>query len=39
MIRHTFRGSSLRSVLGFETEREVFARYQAIRRAERESYI
>jgi anaerobic magnesium-protoporphyrin IX monomethyl ester cyclase len=38
MIRHTFRGSSLRSILGFETEREVFARYQAIRRRERESY-
>jgi anaerobic magnesium-protoporphyrin IX monomethyl ester cyclase len=39
MLRHTFRGSSLRSALGLETEREVFARYQAIRRQERESYI
>ena len=38
MLRHTFRGSSLRSVLGLETEREVFARYQSIRRTERESY-
>jgi anaerobic magnesium-protoporphyrin IX monomethyl ester cyclase len=39
MIRHTFRGSSLRSMLGVESDREVFARYQAIRRTERESYI
>jgi len=38
MLRHTFRGSSLRSILGFETERQGFARYQAIRRLERESY-
>ena len=36
MLRHTFRGSSWRSVLGLEGEREVFARYQAIRRAERD---
>jgi radical SAM superfamily enzyme YgiQ (UPF0313 family) len=35
MLRHTFRGSSWRSALGLETERDVFARYQAIRRAER----
>ena len=36
MLRHTFRGSSLRSALGLESERAVFARYRAIRRAERE---
>ena len=36
MMRHTFRGSSLRSVLGLESERDVFVRYKAIRRAERE---
>lgn len=43
IIRHalqitaqTFRGSSLRSMLGLEDERRVFARYQAIRRRERE---
>ena len=36
MMRHTFRGSSLRSWLGLEDERAVFARYQAIRKAERE---
>ena len=39
MLRHTFRGSSWRSLLGLETEREVFARYQSIRRQERDSYI
>jgi anaerobic magnesium-protoporphyrin IX monomethyl ester cyclase len=39
MLRFTFRGSSLRSMLGLESEREVFTRYQAIRRRERESYI
>jgi hypothetical protein len=36
MLAHTFRGSSLRSMVGLEDERTVFARYQAIRRAERE---
>jgi anaerobic magnesium-protoporphyrin IX monomethyl ester cyclase len=36
MLRHTYRGSSLRSMLGLEDERTVFARYRAIRRAERE---
>ena len=39
MLRHTFRGSSLWSILGLETERAVFARYQTIRRMERENYI
>jgi hypothetical protein len=36
MMRHTFRGSRLRSWLGLEDERATFARYQALRRAERE---
>jgi radical SAM superfamily enzyme YgiQ (UPF0313 family) len=36
MLRHTFRGSSLRSVLGLESERQVFERYRQIRRAERD---
>ena len=38
MLRHTFRGSSWRSMLGLESERDVFARYRQIRRIERESY-
>ena len=36
MLAHTFRGSSLRSALGLEDERKAFARYKAIRKAERE---
>ena len=36
MLAHTFRGCSLRSLLGLESERKAFARYRAIRRAERE---
>jgi anaerobic magnesium-protoporphyrin IX monomethyl ester cyclase len=36
MMAHTFRGSSLRSALGLEPERAVFARYQSQRRLERE---
>jgi len=36
MLAHTFRGSSIRSALGFEDDRKVFERYRAIRRAERE---
>lgn len=36
MAAHTFRGSSMRSVAGLESERKVFERYRAIRRAERE---
>jgi radical SAM superfamily enzyme YgiQ (UPF0313 family) len=39
MIAHTFRGSSWRSLLGLEDERTVFARYQALRKAERESVL
>jgi anaerobic magnesium-protoporphyrin IX monomethyl ester cyclase len=36
MLRHTFRGSSISSVLGLENERAVFSRYRRIRHAERE---
>jgi hypothetical protein len=36
MLAHTFRGSTWRSALGLESSRAVFARYKAIRRAERE---
>jgi anaerobic magnesium-protoporphyrin IX monomethyl ester cyclase len=36
MIQHTFRGSSLRSLLGLEDERAAFTRYRALRDAERE---
>ena len=36
MLAHTFRGSSIRSVLGLEDERNAFQRYKAIRQAERE---
>jgi hypothetical protein len=32
MLSHTFAGSSLRSVLGLESERAVFARYRRLRR-------
>jgi radical SAM superfamily enzyme YgiQ (UPF0313 family) len=38
MMAHTFRGSSLKSMLGLEDERTVFARYRAIRAAERDVY-
>src|SRR5712675_1356720 len=36
MFAHTFRGSSIRSALGLESEKRVFERYRAIRRSERE---
>jgi hypothetical protein len=36
MLAHTFRGSTWRSAIGLEDSRAVFARYKAIRRAERE---
>jgi radical SAM superfamily enzyme YgiQ (UPF0313 family) len=36
MLAHTFRGSSWRSALGLESERDVFRRYKAIRAQERE---
>ncbi len=35
MLAHTFRGSTLRSLLGFEPERKAFERYRSIRKAER----
>ena len=35
MFAHTFRGSTLLSMLGLEDERKAFARYQTIRRRER----
>ncbi|HET7293483.1 MAG TPA: radical SAM protein [Vicinamibacteria bacterium] len=35
MLAHTFRGSTWRSALGLESERAAFARYKALRRAER----
>jgi radical SAM superfamily enzyme YgiQ (UPF0313 family) len=36
MVAHTFRGSSWRSALGLEDERDVFERYRRLRRAERD---
>ena len=36
MMAHTFRGSTLRSMLGWEDERTTFQRYKAIRQQERE---
>jgi radical SAM superfamily enzyme YgiQ (UPF0313 family) len=36
MLTHTFRGSTLRTVLGLEDERRAFERYRAIRKAERQ---
>ena len=38
MLRHTFRGCTLRTLLGLEDERKAFQRYRAIRQAER-AYI
>jgi len=38
MLSHTYRGMTLRSFLGLEKEEEIFARYRAIRQAER-AYI
>jgi radical SAM superfamily enzyme YgiQ (UPF0313 family) len=35
MLRHTFRGSTLTSLLGLESDRRAFERYRTIRRAER----
>jgi hypothetical protein len=35
MLLHTFRGCTLRTLLGLEDERKAFARYRAIRAAER----
>jgi len=36
MLAHTFRGCSIRSMVGLEDERKAFARYKDIRREERE---
>ena len=36
MMRHTFRGCTLRTMLGLEDERAAFGRYRAIRRRERD---
>jgi anaerobic magnesium-protoporphyrin IX monomethyl ester cyclase len=36
MMAHTFRGSTLRSMLGFEDEKSAFQRYKSLRRQERE---
>ena len=36
MLKYTFRGTSIRSMLGLESEKKVFERYREIRRAERE---
>jgi anaerobic magnesium-protoporphyrin IX monomethyl ester cyclase len=38
MLRHTFRGSSWRTWMGLESEREAFHRYKEIRRREREFF-
>jgi anaerobic magnesium-protoporphyrin IX monomethyl ester cyclase len=35
MLAHTFRGSSIKSLLGLEDERKAFKRYRAIREAEK----
>ena len=35
MFSHTYRGSTLKSLLGFEDQRKAFARYRALRAAER----
>ena len=36
MLGHTFRGHTWRSLVGLETDRQVFARYQKLRAAERQ---
>jgi radical SAM superfamily enzyme YgiQ (UPF0313 family) len=36
MLAHTFRGTTWRSALGLESQRQVFDRYRQIRKAERE---
>jgi anaerobic magnesium-protoporphyrin IX monomethyl ester cyclase len=36
MLAHTFRGSTIRSALGLESERRVFERYRRMRQRERE---
>jgi hypothetical protein len=36
MLKHTFRGCSLKNLIGWEDERLAFRRYQAIRKRERD---
>ena len=36
MLAHTFRGSTVKTLLGLEDERQAFQRYRRIRQAERE---
>ena len=38
MLAHTFTGSTLRSILGLEDQRAVFARYRERRRRDRDAY-
>jgi anaerobic magnesium-protoporphyrin IX monomethyl ester cyclase len=38
MLRHTFRGSTLRSCFGLEDERAAFHRFKALRRRERQFF-
>jgi anaerobic magnesium-protoporphyrin IX monomethyl ester cyclase len=38
ILAHTFRGTTVKSLLGLEDERKVFERFRAIRKAER-AYI
>ena len=39
MLKHTYRGTTLRTILGLEGERAAFDRYRAIRRAERDHLV
>ena len=39
MLRHTFAGTTVRSLLGLEDERRAFERFRAIRRREREAAV
>jgi hypothetical protein len=39
MLRHTFAGTSLKSMLGLEDERVTFERFRLIRRREREAAV
>jgi radical SAM superfamily enzyme YgiQ (UPF0313 family) len=39
MLRHTFAGTSLKSMLGLEDERATFERFRLIRRREREAAV
>jgi hypothetical protein len=38
MLRHTFRGTTLKTWIGLESERDAFRRYKTIRRAERDFF-